>query len=82
MALDYRGDYMVRFGFPHRINGDGSLVAADLLTAANSATCSYAAYSVPIRSTVFNVVATDQIEVDPAGVATKTHGSQLRVSIL
>ncbi len=66
MALDYRADYMVRFGFPHRINGDGSLVAADLLTVANGATCSFAAYSVPIRSTVVSVFSTTQIIVDAA----------------
>jgi hypothetical protein len=69
MALDYRGDYIVRFGFPHRINGDGTLADVDLLTAANSATCSFAAYSVPIRSTVVEVLTTTTINVELADIA-------------
>lgn len=65
MSLDYRADYAVRYRNPHPLNGDGSLVLADLLSNANGATCSFAVYSALIRSAVVSVLDTINVQIDP-----------------
>jgi len=68
MPIDYRADYMVRYVNPYTLNGDGSLTLADLLSAVNGATCSYAVYAAITRTSVASVVDTTNVLV-PAGEA-------------